>query len=234
LLWSLCARATTVEELSARLAEVEPQRPLRIVQAPKPSADDVSRVVSGGIVTRLLESANGNKAFGLALIPLSIGVFWAALNDETRHPGYTAVSYSEIVSGRACASGRHVLQFLPIPMISDRWWVGILTKNSALMQASGGSIRELAWKSSVDPAEVTSASGQAMIAQGEPIGYSRGAWFLVAVGARVTYLEYYLHSDPGGSVPSSMASMAATKGVRDNILAIQRFAAEARPACPIE
>ena len=28
-----------------------------------------------------------------------------ALNDETRHPGYTAVAYSELVSGRPCRSG---------------------------------------------------------------------------------------------------------------------------------
>jgi hypothetical protein len=31
-----------------------------------------------------------------------------------------------------------------------------------------------------------------------------------------------------------MASMFATKGVREAITAVQRFATEARPSCPIE
>jgi hypothetical protein len=231
----LSARATTPEELTARLAEVDAQRSLRLVpNAPRASAADIHKVAGGAIVTQLLDSNSGSKAYGVALIPLSIGVFWAALNDETRHPGYTAVSYSELLSGRPCGSGRHVLQFLPVPMLSDRWWIGVLTKNAALMQATGGSVRELAFKSSVDPAEVTSASGKSMIAQGEPIGYTRGAWFMVAVDERHTYLEYFLHTDPGGSIPASMASMFASKGVRDNILALQRFATEAHPACPIE
>jgi hypothetical protein len=229
------AGAATPEELTARLAEIEDQRALRIqASAPRPSDADVRKVAGGVVVSQVLEASSGSKAFGLAVVQLSIGVLWAALNDETRHPGYTAVSYSELVSGRPCASGRRVLQFLPVPMLSDRWWIGVLTKNLELMRATGGSVRELAWKSSVDPAEVTSSSGKAMIAQGEPIGYTRGAWFLVALDERETYLEYFLHTDPGSSIPSSMASMFATRGVRENILAIQKFATEAHPACPIE
>jgi hypothetical protein len=229
------AAAATADELSARLAEVAQERSLRIAtNAPVPTEADVRKVAAGAIVAELLDSSAGSRAFGLAVVPLSIGVFWAALNDETRQPGYTAIQYSELLSGRPCASGRRVLQYLPVPLLADRWWIGVLTKNNALMQATGGSVRELAWKSSVDPNEVTSASGKAMIAQAEPIGFSRGAWFLVAVSEVETYVEYYLNTDPGSSIPSSMASMFATKGVRDNILAIQQFAREAHPACPIE
>lgn len=163
-----------------------------------------------------------------------IATFWAALNDETRHPGYTAVEYSEIVSGRPCASGRKVLQYLPVPMLSDRWWIGVLTKNARVQTASGGAVRELSWSSTTDEALIHSESGRKMIAAAEPIGFSRGAWFLVALDERSTYVEYYLHTDPGGRIPSGMASMFASRGVRENIQAIQRFAQEARPSCPIE
>jgi hypothetical protein len=234
-LWFGIAHAITAEELTARLAEIAEQRQLRIhPSAPIPSDADLRKVVTGVVVTGLLDASSGTRAYGAAVVPLSIGVFWSALNDETRHPGYTAIGYSELLSGRACASGRHVLQYLPVPMMSDRWWIGVLTKNSKLMSASGGAVRELAWASSVDTAEITTESAKKIIGQAEPIGFSKGAWFVVALDERTTYVEYYLHSDPGGSISPGMASMFATKGVRDTIVAIQRFAKEAHPACPVE
>lgn len=229
------AFAASPEQLIARLQEIEQHRPMRIqASAPRPTEADLRKAASGVVVTGLLEAKTGTRAYGVAVVPMSISLFWAALNDETRQPGYTAIGYSEIVSGRPCASGRHVLQFLPVPMMSDRWWIGILTKNSKLMTASGGAVRELAWQSSIDPAEITSESGKKILTQAEPIGFSRGAWLLVALDEVSTYVEYFLHTDPGGSIPSGMASMFATKGVRDTIDAIQRFAKEAKPSCPIE
>lgn len=237
IVWLLAtaARATTAEELQARLADVEEDRQLRIwASAPKPSEAELRKVAAGAVVTGLLVSDDGSRAYGAAIVPMPIGVFWSALNDETRHPGYTPIGYSELLAGRACASGRRVLQFLPVPMLADRWWIGVLTINQKLMSASGGAVRELAWKSSVDPAEVTSASGRTMISSAEPIGYTRGAWFLVALDRSSTYVEYYLDTDPGGSIPSSMASAFAARGVRDAIAAIQRFATEGQPSCPID
>jgi hypothetical protein len=223
------------EVLVARIHEIEEQRQLRIhASAPRPSETDLRKAASGVVVTGLLDSSTGTRAYGVAVVPMAISVFWAALNDETRHPGYTAIGYSEIVSGKPCSSGRRVLQYLPVPMMTDRWWIGVLTKNGKLMQASGGALRELAWQSSIDPNEVTSESGKKILTQAEPIGFSKGAWFLVALDEVTTYVEYFLHSDPGGSVPSGMAAMFATKGVRETIDAIQRFAKEARPSCPVE
>ncbi|MCA9491957.1 MAG: hypothetical protein KC621_18620 [Myxococcales bacterium] len=237
MLWCIApAGAVTTEELSARLAEVEETRQLRVwASAPHPSETELRKIAGGAVVTTLVgASGGGTSAYAGAIVPMDIGHFWAALNDETRHPGYTAVSYSELLSGRICQSGRRVLQFLPVPMLADRWWIGVLTKNSKIMTASGGSVRELSWTSSIDPAEIGSTSGQSIIAKGEPIGFTKGSWFLVALDQRSTYLEYYIKSDPGGSIPSSMASMFVTKGVRETILAIQKFASEATPSCPIE
>jgi hypothetical protein len=240
MLWWLLAtaQAATVEDVEARLAAIEELRALRVAKdAPKISDDDVRRAAAGTIVvsTRSVEGYNYPKAYGAALIDMSIGRFWAGLNDETRHPGYTSISYSELLSGSICKSGRHILQFLDTPFpVTDRWWIGILTANATLMRESGGSVRELSWKSSVDPAEVTSASGKLMIAQGEPIASTKGAWFLVAIDDDSTWLEYYSWSDPGSSIPASIASSLVSKGVRNNIAAITKFATEGKPTCPIE
>ena len=80
----------------------------------------------------------------------------------------------------------------------------------------------------------TSASGQKMIGNATALGFSKGGWLLVAVDDRHTYVEYFLHTDPGGRIPGGMASMFATKGVRQNIEAITRFAKENTPSCAIE
>lgn len=229
------AFAVDADAVEARLAEIEALRELRIQRsAPRVASADVRKAAGGTVVTGLLSSDTGSKAYGVAVVDVGIGRFWAALNDETRHPGYTAVSYSELVSGRVCQSGRRILQYLPVPMLSDRWWIGILTSNGKLMSQSGGSVRELSFASSTDPSEVTSESGKKMIDNGVPLGFSKGGWFMVAVDDRHTYVEYYLHTDPGGRIPGSMASMFATKGVRQNIEAMVRYAKEAKSSCAIQ
>ncbi len=94
-------------------------------------------------------------------------------------------------------------------------------------------MRELAWKSSVDPAEVTSESGKKIIAEGSPIGSTRGAWFLVAIDQFSTYVEYYSNTDPGEGIPQSVSSRLAVGGVKSAIEAMQKFAKEGRPVCPV-
>jgi len=235
LLWLVSmALAVDADVLEARLAEVAPLRDWRLYQAPTPDSGDVRKAAGGTVVTGLMSSSSGSKAYGVAVVPVGIGRFWAALNDETRHPGYTAVEYSELISGSICRSGRRVLQYLPVPMLSDRWWVGVITINHKIASTSGGAVRELAFTSSVDPSEITSDAGKKMISGASPIGFSKGGWLLVAVDDRHTYVEYFLHTDPGGRIPGGMASMFATKGVRQNIEAITRFAKENTPSCAIE
>ncbi|MEM6925823.1 MAG: hypothetical protein AAF602_02745 [Myxococcota bacterium] len=227
----------TPEALEERLEAVRAHRQLRTVkEAPLPSTTDLRKVAGGNIVAGLLESNQGNRAYGVAIVPVSIGRFWAALNDETRHPGYTAVEYAELIEGNVCRDGRKVLQYLPIPVpfVSGRWWIGMPKPNHNLYNASGGAVRELAFRSSIDQNLVRSAGGQKMIRRAQPIGFSKGGWFLVALDQDSTYIEYYLHSDPGKGVPTSMAAMFASKGVRNAIQAVHRFAKEARPSCAIE
>jgi hypothetical protein len=94
-------------------------------------------------------------------------------------------------------------------------------------------VRELSWKSTVDPAEVTSESGKKMIGEGVPIGSTRGAWFLVAIDQFSTYVEYYSNTDPGAGVPAGISSRLAVGGVKSAIEAMQKFAKEGRPVCPV-
>jgi len=233
----LTAFAVTPEELEARLVEVESLRSLRMAtDAPQLSPADVHRAAAGSVVAGLAD-VEGNPApmaYGAAILDVPIAILWSALNDETRQPGFTAVDYAELIAGRPCQSGRRVLQSIQVPMIGARWWIGVPKPNRDLLRYSGGSVRELTFRSSVDPSEVTSESGRQIIAAATPIGFSKGAWFLVAIDQRHTYVEYHLLSDPGGRVSPRFASMFASRGVRNAIEAIERFAKEGNPSCPIE
>jgi hypothetical protein len=222
--------AASPDQVVARVAAVEPFRQMRHeTSAPRPSEADIRKAAQGTIVSGL----TGDTGWGVAVLNVPIGQLWAGLNDETRHPGYTATGFSVIVSGSACASGRQVFQFLPIPMVSDRWWVSTLRHNSALSRDSGGAVRELYFRGAVDPALVTSPAARKLMVDAEPIGSTRGGWFLVAIDAYTTYVEYHSITDPGAGVPTSLANKLAAKGVRDTIAAMERFAKEGRPVCPV-
>lgn len=230
LLIATVALAVSPDLVEQRLSEISQYRAQRVERgAPTVSVANARKAAAGSIVT----GVSGSKAWAVAVLNIPIGQLWAGINDETRHPGYTAVAYSELLSGRRCGSGRQVLQYLPVPMVSDRWWIAIIRHNSKLIDASGGSVRELYWRSSVDPAKVTSAAGKKMVDAGAPIGSTRGAWLLVAIDPYNTYVEYYSNTDPGAGVPSSITSRLAASGVRDTIKAVHKFSKGGNPVCPV-
>jgi hypothetical protein len=222
--------------VAARVAETESLRALRNAQgAPALQASAWQAAARGEIPTGLVsvEGVAARKAWGVALLSLDIASIWAGINDETQHPGFTALGHSELVSGRRCESGRHTLQFLPLSWVSDRWWVSVLTENRVLAERSRGQVLELTWQSSVDPSEVTSERGRQIVRDATPLGWSKGGWYLTSVDAGHTLIEYYTWSDPGGSVPAGMASAFAATGVRNQILAMDKFVRSKLSRCPV-
>jgi hypothetical protein len=209
-------------------------RSLRIAPgAPKISDAEYLRAGAGEIVTGLLEveGVAARKAYGVTVMDLDISSLWAAVNDESRAADFTAIDYSEIVHGKPCEDGRKTLQFLPVPFITDRWWITILDVNEALIEKSAGVVREVAWTSSTDAALVTSDKGKETIAAATPLGWTKGGWYVTKVDATHTLVEYYVWSDPGGSVPAGATSWFASSSVTDALEAIEEFARKGSPRC---
>jgi hypothetical protein len=226
------ALGASAEQVEARLEEVAPMREMRLAgQLPPASSADVKKAVQGQIIVNV----SGNFAQATAVLNVPIGQLWAGINDETRHPGYTAVAYAELMSGGACQSGRATLLYLPIPvpMVDDRWWINHIYANDKIARESGNSVREMVFRGSTDPAEVVTESGKKIIQKAEPIASTYGGWFVVAIDQFSTYIEYHSVTDPGSGIPSSVTSRLAAQGVRDQILAVQKFAKEGNPVCPV-
>lgn len=210
---------------------------MRLMSPPRLSSSDIRKAASGTIVTGSVAASgsSANKLYAAALVDVPIGRLWSGINDETRHAGYTSMAYTELIKGRPCQDHRRILQFMdiPVPFVSDRWWIGVRSSNKNIEMASGASVREVKWTSSVSPSEVTSSAGQKIIGSGVPINFTKGAWFLVAITERHTWVEYYSWTDPGSGIPSSIANSAASGGIRDAVLAMRKFSKEGNPSCPI-
>lgn len=234
LLLALPAQAITPEELEARVQQIEQYRADRIGLKPPVISETDRRKSTTSVQTGV--DSNG-AIYGVGVLNVPIAQLWSALNDETRQSTYTAVSQSELVAGTKCQPGRKILQILEINIVfttTVKWWVGIPNPNLKIMRNSGGAVRELAFSSSVDPSLIANAANKAFAETGSPIGYSKGAWFLVAVDARHTYVEYHAYSDPGSGVPSGIASRLAAGAIKDNFAAMATFASQGNPSCPIQ
>jgi hypothetical protein len=232
-LWAV-AWAVDAEQVVARVGETAELRALRDAPGAPAIPEEAYRAAAAGEIRTGLQAVEGHaakKAWGVAVVDQGIGSLWSALNDDAGRVAHTRLSASELVAGSACADRRAVLQFLPVPLISDRWWISHLQVNRRLMEASGGGVRELSWRSSVDPAEVRSASGQALIAEGTPLAFTKGGWLLVALDPGHTLVEYYVWTDPGGRVPAGVASSFAAGGITETIAGLGAQA-RAGAACP--
>jgi hypothetical protein len=227
LLIATTAMAYDADVLLERVAETQPYRTHRI-EGPLPtfSSDDYRKAAQGKVVTGLfrVEGSSNKVGYGVSGLDVGLDQLWAGLNSETQHVDLLPVDYIEIIDGTPCADHRQVLMTASIPLITDRWWITQNTYNTAIHEASAGAMRELGWASPTDfantalsPAAQTATDG--LVA----IGFSHGAWFMLALDPSHTLVEYHSWVDPGGRVPASAASMFATAGIEDTFEAMETY-----------
>jgi hypothetical protein len=222
--------------LDATLAAVAPLRGRRQISGlPAIPATAWTTAAAGEIAWGVVEVEGeaARKTWGVAVIAQPIERVWGAINDEALLVRYTDLSYAEVVRGRPCEAGRHVLQVLPVgfPGVSDRWWVTVRSPTATLAAASGGRVRELSWVNAPDGSAVTSASGKAQLVDRVMVGFTRGAWLLAAVDPGHTLVEYYAWVHPGGSLPAGLMATFAGKTLRNTFDAVGRAAADSTVSC---
>ena len=205
LLVSLCAWAGVPEQLEA----TEAFRSQRLAQGvPVVTPQQYASALAGEEVTGLIgvEGHGAKKGYGVRVVDVPIDKMWAAVNDDRGKVRYTKLSYTEVVDGRHCQDGRRVFQFLPVPLVTDRWWQLDVRLNTAIAKASSGAVREMFFKS-VNSDELATDTMRAQARRGVRIAFAEGAWYLRDMGNGQTLVEYYTWSDPGGSIPSGFASV---------------------------
>lgn len=215
----LSAWAVEPELVLERVAETQEHRVHRLDRgAPKHSEAVYRKAASGKVTTGLIEVSGhkAKKAWGVAVVDVPIAKFWAAINDDKGKVGVTKLAYTEVFSGGLCGSPRRVFQYLPVPLLTDRWWVAVMRKNSTLQSKSAGSLRELTWATDGN-FDLPTAAAKEWGDKGMHVESTKGAWLLIELDAGHTLVEYYTWSDPGGSVPAGMASNLAANGIEDTM-----------------
>lgn len=215
--------------VAAPLDVVEELRPLRSLRSARSPAEPedaaygkaLDRPVAG------IEPVAGTtaKGWGVLIVPEPIEAVWMAVNDEARMGGKLPVSLSRVIGGDARRAPRRVFEYMPLPIISDRWWVVDVSHNAELYTASGGRMWEVSWTDATRRASLEGSGVEEAARSGYPVDWTYGGWLLTDLGEQGTIIEYYSWSDPGGAIPAG-ASRFAGGAIRQTLTAIADLAKE--------
>ena len=195
---------------------------------PNLSMSAYQQAASGTVVTGL----EGKVGWGIGVFDLGIQELYAAINEEESHTGLSPVNYTKILKGEPCSNQRHVMMHLPIPMLSNRWWVTRQGTNPAMRTKSNGQMAELTWQAIDDDAEFTLDAESLSYTQSAVwVTESQGAWLLIRLDDSYTLGEYHAWSDPGGYIPAGLASSLSATGIEDTFTAMRSFAKENSERC---
>lgn len=233
----LCsASAADPAAVAARIAEVEPLLSERIARNPPPVPASAWQQAAAGKTVTGVQKVDGHKArigWGVAVLDVPISRMWGALNEELHHQDLLGLGHVEVVRGRPCEDHRRVMMILPLPVVSDRWWVVQNRENTTLQAKTSGRVRELTWKDVKEPAsEALSDEARGKIDGAVPVAFSEGAWLLVDLDGKQTLAEYHAWSDPGGDIPAGAASRFANGTISATIDKLEGYAKSAPVRCP--
>ena len=169
--------------------------------------------------------------WGLAVLEVPVTKLWAGLNDELRHVGITDVDHVEILSGSPCLDQRVVMMHLPLPLLSDRWWVVQNQFNPRLTEISAGRAYELSWSEVSDVSlDQLTQEARALAEDAEKVQFSRGGWLIAAISETHSLALFHSWNDPGGKLPSAF-SYLATMGIQKTFQVMASYAAQPSLPC---
>ena len=195
------------------------------------------QAAKGGVSTGLIsvESHNIQIAYGVAIFDIKLEQLYNAVNDELKHTGMTPVDYTQIIKGAPCQHGRQVLMHMPVPLLANRWWVTTQRNNQALYSKSKGHVAELSWDGITDINSLKlSEEAKKKIDGAVYVSFNKGAWLFIKLDEEHTMAEYFSWSDPGGSIPDTLKSYAASftaDSIKDTFRAMETYAKENEPDC---
>ena len=196
-------------------------------EAPEFEASVYDKALSGDRPTGVewVEGVAAGKGWGVAVLAAPVESVWMALNMEETYPTrFDSPDASLVVSGSPHASGRRLFERLDLPVVTDRWWMVDTYHNAKLYQASAGRLWEQYWEDASRPDALGAA---APLAEGAmPAAWTRGAWLLLSLPDGRTLAEYFVWTDPGGSLPARAGSRFAASSVRNFIKDIEEFAVD--------
>jgi hypothetical protein len=211
---------------AATLDTLSSHRGLRKAAAPTIPADAYTRAFAGEVVSgvELVEGVNAGKAWGVAKLDLPASAVWKAVNSDEVFEKFMPIDHSDVVHGRKHADGRFIFQYMPLPLVDDRWWITKMNHNTKLFNESGGAMMELYWFDHMDRTDLLNESQTELVEDGHPVDFTKGSWLVIDLGADTSLVEYFVWSDPGGALPAGPASQFAGGAMDETMKAITTLA----------
>ncbi len=231
LLSASLAHAVSGAEVAAQLASWKAQR--GIDTAPTIPAKTYQQALDGEIAKgiEVVEDIKAAKGYGVGVFDIPIGQLWKAITDEDHHAHHTAVTMSETIKGTPRTHDHTIFQYLPVPLVSDRWWLVNIQYTGSLYTQSAGKIWEITWRDKNTDQSVVSLLDLAQFEDAMPVAWTKGAWLLLKLDDGRTLIEYHTWSDPGGNVPVGLATRFAAGEVAQNLTNMAKFAKSHIPTC---
>ena len=212
--WEHVASSITSPYRKMRLLDTNPTIPVTAYQ----------KAARGEVATGLQKVADhpAQIGWGVAIFDVPIAHLFASINEEENHVDHTAVSFGKVVRGKKCRDAREVLMILPLPIVTDRWWITHQFTHPKIRRVSNGTVAELVWKQ-IDNWNIPQIHQQRLHGLVQ-IPFTQGSWFLMALDDQTTLAEYHSWVDPGGNIPAGPSSQFATGSIEDTIKQMERFA----------
>ena len=194
---------------------------------PQIPASAYRSAATGQVITGLenVEHHAAQIGWGIGIFAVPIDHLYASINEELKHTELNGLAHTEILSGQPCSNGRKVLMVLPLPMISDRWWITTQLTNPKIKQVSNGVVVELAWIGDSSVKEnALSLDNQARVAGKVRVTFTQGSWLLTKLDDKHTLGEYHSWVDPSGYLPAGPASRFANRSLVDVFAGMESYA----------
>lgn len=225
------ARADEAADLLAILSATNGQRMVR--SAPKITASQVQQALSGQKVKgiELVEGVPSAKGYGLTVVDLPVEKLWSAIIDADLHENAMPLKDSRKLQGKRCAHNHLIFQYIDLPVISDRWWITRIRYNGPLYTSSGGKVWELGFEDVHKDQAMLDGLDPALKGDGIPIAWTKGSWTMISLSPTRTFVQYYVWSDPGGSIPAGPASKFSAGAVEDTLKGVEALARAGKSTC---
>jgi hypothetical protein len=235
MLFTSAALAFSAADIEARVRAVHAVREDRLgTLAPAIPDDAYPTLAKGAVATGLtaVEGKHARIAWGLAVLDAPVAAVFSAVNDDRNKPDYSKLAHVELIEGDYCAERRLVFQYLPIPVVSDRWWVIEQRINADAAARSDGAVREMVWMRERDGLPHLDASQQERVARAVQAEENDGGWWMVALDEQHTLVQFWALSDPGGNIPVRLAGPFAAGSIRDTFEMMESLAQKG-PSCTL-
>ncbi|MEC7983989.1 MAG: hypothetical protein VX278_02425 [Myxococcota bacterium] len=227
-LWGMLAFAEAEfdeQKLFQVLEETAPYRNMRLGEGiPQIPEEAYQRAAQGEIITGIQE-VSGHSAsigWGVAVLKAPIDDFWAGINDGEAHVGKTPIQFAKVISGEPCMDQREMLMILPIPIVSDRWWIIRSSTNPSLKLESKGRMREMSW-SNVSNAEKRPLPEdlKERVEDKTVVDFTKGAWLVLQLDEEYILGEYHTWAIESNQLPFSVSKSIVRSSITKTIRAME-------------